>query len=120
MGNIIGREKEIKRLDRALEESEAQLIIVYGRRRVGKTYLVNEYFEKKFAFQFTGSFNQSTAQQLKNYSSVFNRAAHQVLPEKYPVPKDWSEAFSFLRDLLEATDPKQKQEIGRASCRERV
>ena len=48
MENIIGREKEIKRLDRAMEENEAQLIIVYGRRRVGKTFLINEYFNGKF------------------------------------------------------------------------
>ena len=42
MRSIIGRENEIKRLDRAMAENEAQLIVVYGRRRVGKTYLVKE------------------------------------------------------------------------------
>ena len=44
MDNLIGRENEIKRLDRAMAENEAQFIIVYGRRRVGKTFLINEYF----------------------------------------------------------------------------
>jgi len=40
--NIVGRREEIARLDRCMEALSAQLIIVYGRRRVGKTYLINE------------------------------------------------------------------------------
>lgn len=58
MNDLIGREKEIERLNRALEEKEAQLIIVYGRRRVGKTFLINEFFNGSFAFHFTGSEKQ--------------------------------------------------------------
>lgn len=105
MGNIIGREKEIKRLDRALEEREAQLIIVYGRRRVGKTFLINEYFKGGFSFKFTGSFNQSTAEQLRNFSLEINRAVKQQLS----VPQNWTEAFSMLRNFLESGDPDDKQ-----------
>ena len=41
MQQMIGREKEIARLDRVMEEAEAQLVIVCGRRRVGKTFLIN-------------------------------------------------------------------------------
>ena len=43
--SIIGRTNEIERIDRCMGESSAQLIIVYGRRRVGKTFLINEYFD---------------------------------------------------------------------------
>lgn len=45
--NIVGRREEIVRLDRCMEALSAQLIIVYGRRRVGKTYLINEYYNHK-------------------------------------------------------------------------
>jgi predicted AAA+ superfamily ATPase len=47
---IIGRKEECMRLRACLERNEAQLIIIYGRRRVGKTFLINEYFDKRFAF----------------------------------------------------------------------
>ena len=81
MENIIGREKEINRLDRAMEENEAQLIIVYGRRRVGKTYLINEYFNGKFEFKFTGSFDQSTREQLKNFKLELKRYAEKEISD---------------------------------------
>ncbi len=107
MENIIGREKEIKRLDRAMEENEAQLIIVYGRRRVGKTFLINEYFNGKFDFKFTGAFDQSTKEQLKNFKLELKRYAVKEIVDI----KDWTEAFFALRDCLEESDKKEKQVV---------
>ena len=105
MSGITGREKEIDRLDRAMHEAEAQLIIVYGRRRVGKTYLINEYFDNRFDFQFTGSFDQSTQEQLKNFILEFNRTTG----KKQDTPENWREAFSLLRDYLVSKGTKKKQ-----------
>ena len=51
---MIGRTKEIERLNMCMEADEAQLIAVYGRRRVGKTYLINEFFNGRFDFKVTG------------------------------------------------------------------
>ena len=107
MNNIIGREKEIHRLKRVLEEQEAQLVIVYGRRRVGKTYLVNEFFDYKFDFKFTGSYNHKKSEQLQNYILEFNR----YTKEEHDTPKDWTEAFFLLRDYLEQKDPGEKQVV---------
>ena len=56
--NIVGRKEEVSRLDRCMEALSAQLIIVYGRRRVGKTYLINEYYNHKFAFKLTGAYKR--------------------------------------------------------------
>ena len=53
---IIGRVNEQQLLSSLCEEQEARLIAVYGRRRVGKTYLVKYFFKDKFDFFFTGSF----------------------------------------------------------------
>ena len=103
--NLTGRNREIKRLDRVMEETEAQLIIVYGRRRVGKTYLINEYFDYDFDFKFTGSYSQSKQTQLKNFMSELNHYSK----DDYSVPKDWTEAFVMLRDYLETKDMGKKQ-----------
>ena len=97
MRDIIGREKEIERLNRAMNEKEAQLILVYGRRRVGKTYLINEYFDDDFAFRFTGSLQQTNKEQLKNFSLELSGYAG----EESKIPADWTEAFFQLRQYLE-------------------
>ena len=49
MGNLIGRERECERLKKCMQAMTAQLVVIYGRRRVGKTFLVNQYFNNKFA-----------------------------------------------------------------------
>lgn len=64
---IIGRIEECKRLDKCMRADSAQLVIVYGRRRVGKTYLINQYFDNNFAFKLTGIFDQNKETQLKNF-----------------------------------------------------
>ena len=55
---IIGREQECARLNECLENDDSQLVIVYGRRRVGKTYLINEFFDNRFTFKMTGAYGQ--------------------------------------------------------------
>lgn len=105
MNDLIGREKEVRRLKRVMAEKEAQLVIVYGRRRVGKTYLINEFFDYKFDFRFTGSYNQRKKEQLQNFIMEFNR----YTKEKHDPPNDWTEAFFLLRDYLEQKEPKEKQ-----------
>ena len=107
MGGLIGREKEIKKLDKAMQEKEAQLLVVYGRRRVGKTFLINEYFSNKYAFKFTGSEKQTTKEQLKNFTLVLN----DVACSKNEIPKDWTEAFFNLRKYLETLDENEKQVV---------
>ncbi len=107
MEKIIGRENEIKRLKRAMAEDEAQLIIVYGRRRVGKTFLINEFFGNSFAFKFTGSENQKKSEQLKNFTLELSGAAHR----EFGALKDWTEAFFALRSHLESLDRKTKQVV---------
>ena len=52
--NIVGREYEQKLIRGYVDSDKAELIAVYGRRRVGKTYLVKSLFENKFDFAFTG------------------------------------------------------------------
>lgn len=51
---LIGREKEQQRLLQAVDEEDSMFVAVYGRRRVGKTYLIRETFDNSFTFYHTG------------------------------------------------------------------
>ena len=93
---IIGRKYEQHILKNICEEEEARLIAVYGRRRVGKTYLVKYFFDEKFDFFFTGSFETPMKTQL----TLFRDALFQYSNEVRPMPKDWFEAFSQLKEYL--------------------
>lgn len=65
---IIGRKEEISILKKLASSKQAELLAVYGRRRVGKTYLIRSFFEKQVVFEFTGVHNASLKQQLENFS----------------------------------------------------
>ena len=93
---IIGRTYEQHILKNICEEDEARLVAVYGRRRVGKTYLVNYFFDEEFDFFFTGSFETPMKTQL----ALFKDALYQYSHEARSMPKDWFEAFSQLKEHL--------------------
>ena len=101
---MIGRSKEIERLSMCMEAGEAQLIAIYGRRRVGKTYLINEFFNGRFDFKLTGIYNQPIAMQLKNFITELNNQTGL----KHDVPKDWMEAFTLLTGYLKTKSSSEK------------
>lgn len=45
---IVSREKEIRQLQECFESKESQLVLVYDRRRVGKSFLINQFFDERF------------------------------------------------------------------------
>lgn len=100
---IIGRTYEQHILRNICEEKEARLIAVYGRRRVGKTYLIKYFFDEKFDFYFTGSFETPMKTQL----TLFRDALLEYSKEVRPTPKDWFEAFSQLKEYLQGINRKR-------------
>lgn len=94
---IIGREDEQRTLRKCYESKDPQLVIVYGRRRVGKTFLVEQFFEHQFAFQFVGAYKKPKETQLSNFAEAMRYASG----ENVNVPTGWKEAFTLLRDYLE-------------------
>ncbi|MCR4713136.1 MAG: AAA family ATPase [Treponemataceae bacterium] len=104
---VIGRTEEYERLNECMNSNQAQLVIVYGRRRVGKTFLINEFFHNTFAFKLTGTYGKEKEVQLRNFASSLKRQTH-----KDPAtPKDWLQAFELLRDYLEALPQNKKQVV---------
>ena len=99
MENIIGREAEIKVLNEALQSPSAELIAVYGRRRVGKTYLIRAVYEKTLILELTGLNNAPFSEQLENFCLTVARTFS--LPIKGINPKTWLQAFHVLMDVLE-------------------
>ena len=104
---IIGRTDEFSRLDDCMNSNKAQLVIVYGRRRVGKTFLINEYFNNNFAFKLTGAYGKDKSVQLRNFASELKRKQFNMTE----TPKDWIQAFEVLRDYIESLPNNKKQVI---------
>ena len=100
---IIGRREEIRELERCEKSKKSELICVYGRRRVGKTYLVEQTFANYFAFRATGVESGNTRTQLKSFHQRLVEAGDKT---KH-IPKNWFEAFSRLETVLETEDIRQ-------------
>lgn len=109
MAEIIGRKPEIALLKSLETLDRSVFMAVYGRRRVGKTYLIRNVFADGFAFHLTGIANVGTAQQLSNFHSALVRHFPQM--EDKPVPGDWFQAFQNLITALEGLPPEGKKRI---------
>ena len=104
MDMLIGREQEKKDLLDALASDYSEFIAVYGRRRVGKTFLIRETFNYKFTFQHTGMANTTSKNQLINFrDSLIEQGATKV-----PKLNSWLEAFSELKRFLNASMDERK------------
>lgn len=98
MNEIIGRKEEQELLDKLRQEESPVFLAIYGRRRVGKTYLVKSFFQEEFAFYCTGLFGGSTSRQLANFNGAL--ASYSTLKEDLPLINDWFEAFRALIAVL--------------------
>ena len=105
---IIGRKNEILRLQKITESPKSEFVALYGRRRVGKTFLIREFFNYTFDFQVSGLANADTSQQLFNFHSSLSRQSRLFFEHK---PKNWLEAFQRLIDHLENIESKEKKVI---------
>ena len=95
---IIGRIKEQSELMETYRATESKFVVVYGRRRVGKTFLVKEFFDDTYDFKVTGLYKKPKKTQLKN----FYLALLEYGAEVKKVPSDWLEAFADLKKLLKS------------------
>ena len=95
MSVIVGRREEQEVLRALSKDDEPRLVAVYGRRRVGKTFLIRSFFRDVFDFSFTGSYGVTTKVQLSLFASALT-----AVGGGSSTPKDWFAAFEHLKQYL--------------------
>jgi AAA+ ATPase superfamily predicted ATPase len=105
--DIIGRQKEQSLLQAFMDSGKPEFVAVYGRRRVGKTYLIKEFFRNDFTFYATGLANAQKGEQLKNFNTALNRYGNGHFQQK----KNWYDCFTQLIELLEASTRKGRKVV---------
>ena len=102
MCTIIGRKNEIKDLRRIYGSGRPEFVAVYGRRRVGKTFLIDEVFRDNMTFHHTGlsPYDRTRKTTMKDQLQNFHYSLMRHGLEGVEQPKDWFEAFFLLQKLL--------------------
>lgn len=101
---MIGRTAEKARLLKYAESEESEFVAIYGRRRVGKTYLIRQTFQSRFSFQHTGIARGRTKEQL----GAFGDSLREWGSDFKGSPNDWFEAFNLLKDVIMKSSQKRK------------
>lgn len=94
--SLIARQRECVELQKALDSDESEFVTVCGRRRIGKTFLVEQFFEGKYDFKYVGGHNKRTRDQL----NAFAKAIHIYSGNPQRHFSDWYQAFDALEDYL--------------------
>ena len=101
---MIGRTSEVNALREAVSADRSRFVVVYGRRRVGKTFLIREAFDYRFTFSHTSMESGSMSDQLEEFhASLIDQGM-----ESCEVPKDWIQAFGLLKRFLKASADERK------------
>ena len=101
---LVSRDKEKKKLLESLQAEDSQFIAVYGRRRVGKTYLIRQTYDKMLAFEHSGLANGGRKEQIQAFTASIKRAGLEV----DAIPTNWLDAFELLKDLVEKSTRTKK------------
>lgn len=106
MDKLIGREREFDELKWAMESQRSELIVMYGRRRVGKTFLVRRFFNDTYSFHYVGAHKQSKEAQLQNFrEALLQYGIKENIPDKLG---NWHDAFLCLEKYLEGCNEARK------------
>ena len=111
---MVGRKRETDELNNLYNKKESELVAIYGRRRVGKTYLVDEVFKDRITFRHAGlspieMSNHPKVRPLKQQLQAFYYSLlYHGMPKSH-CPKDWLEAFYMLEVFLRDRDDGSKQ-----------
>lgn len=106
MSYLIGRQREASLFNEFITGTQSEFIVVYGRRRVGKTFLIRELLRKHFNFHMTGLANATLDEQLYNFHNALHTFNTSKKREK---PTNWLEAFQQLISHL--TKSKQTKKV---------
>ncbi|MGI4729954.1 MAG: AAA family ATPase [Janthinobacterium lividum] len=108
MESIVGRIEERELLDKILNSGEPELVAVYGRRRVGKTFLIRRSYSKQIAFEFSGIHHETLARQLESFATALTISSSNLPLAR---PASWIQAFQMLITYLTPQIKKQRKVI---------
>lgn len=97
MNIIVGRHREKEMIQKAIDSDKSEFISIYGRRRVGKTFLIRKFFNNNFFFQASGIANIEMPQQLINFNNELQKINNN---SRLPVADDWFSSFQQLSQLI--------------------
>ena len=104
MEQLIGRDRERALLDKYMASNRPEFIAIYGRRRVGKTFLVRRHFQDQFDFYVTGIINGTFDNEMDAFNIALNRYGYSG-----PAASTWMQTFSILGDLLKSKSVNQRR-----------
>lgn len=107
--NIIGRKNELAILNDLIKSKDSEFLAIYGRRRVGKTYLIREFFGSKICFECAGSLEKKYEWQLDNFWNVLKTSFPRL--KKSEAPVNWVQAFELLKTAIKPMKSKEKKVI---------
>lgn len=94
---VAGRNEEIESMQEILSSDRAEFLAVYGRRRIGKTYLIRQVYEQRLVFECSGLHEKDMRQQLEHFWLTLTDAG---ISKKAEPPKTWLQAFSLLKQYI--------------------
>ncbi|GHT20947.1 hypothetical protein AGMMS4957_09040 [Bacteroidia bacterium] len=104
---LLGRKQEQTAIQQLVESEKSEFLALYGRRRVGKTFLIKEYFNQDFSFYISGLKKATKREQLGNFNAALT--FYGKMP--YPPLKSWMDAFRQLIHLLEHSGKRGKKVV---------
>ena len=110
---MTGRAKEVSELEELYSGNQPELIAVYGRRRIGKTYLIEQTFKNRFAFRHAGlsPLEHEKKGMLEYQLKHFYNSLRSYGLEAEKCPATWLDAFFLLQQLLEKKGSDQRQVV---------
>ena len=104
---MIGRESQIVLINKTLKQNKSSFIAFTGRRRVGKTYIINQAYKDYMSLKVTGIQNADLETQIVNFTQKIAEYSNQQI---VTVPNNWQEVFLLLKNYLK-TLPKNKKQV---------
>ncbi len=105
--DLIGRENERKIFKQHMQSKQSKLIALYGRRRIGKTYLVRAHFKKEMRFEIAGLYKGDMFDQLRHFATTLAKAGY--MEALISPPDNWLSAFDMLSLFIDRMKDKRKK-----------
>jgi uncharacterized protein len=106
---MIGRIDELKKMKTLLKSTTPQIVMLTGRRRVGKTYIIEQAYKKNIVFSFTGTKGASMKNQLKKFMNQLN--AVNKFKIDFDEVKNWTDAFDNLNKYISKLKPSKEKHV---------